>query len=105
MLARTTTTTFLMPFPIGNTRRELPAASYVVEADEELLHTLSLLAHRRVATILRAPRLRGSSDLLDAVSIGAAELETALREMCAVSTNTKPKNRSMEGMSDEHAYA
>ncbi len=78
MLARTTTTTFLMPFPIGNTRRELPAASYVVEADEELLHTLSLLAHRRVATILRAPRLRGSSDLLDAVSIGAAELETAL---------------------------
>jgi hypothetical protein len=54
---RSETVTFSRPFVLAGLDGVQPAGSYAVEADEELLPTLSLTAYRRLATWFRLPAL------------------------------------------------
>ena len=56
MLTRTSekTWTFKRPFRLEGVDRELPAGSYRVATDEELIEGLSFPAYRRIATMIFA---------------------------------------------------
>ena len=62
MIVRTTskTVTFMHPFSLTGTDEVQPAGTYTVETDEELLQPSSLLAYRRIATLLRLERTTGT---------------------------------------------
>ncbi|MEJ6396109.1 hypothetical protein V8J82_22835 [Gymnodinialimonas sp. 2305UL16-5] len=62
MLTRSTRSmvTFSNDFTIGNSQRELPAGTYEILVEEELIQGLSFEAYRRIATYLMA-RWRGSN--------------------------------------------
>jgi hypothetical protein len=72
------TIVFARPFRLTAIDRLLPAGTYIVETDEELLQTLSFPAYRRVATWLRLPAPPGSAALDQVLNIDPAELELAL---------------------------
>jgi hypothetical protein len=72
------TVVFARPFALSAMDRMLPAGSYIVETDEELLQALSFPAYRRVATWLRVPARANSGTLDQVVNIDPAELELAL---------------------------
>jgi hypothetical protein len=57
MLTRTheQTWTFDRPFRLKDVDRELPAGSYRVTTDEELIEGLSFPVYRRVATMIFVP--------------------------------------------------
>ena len=80
MLSRTSTrtVTFQMPFSIAAANHELPAGTYLVETDEELIQELSFPAYRRVAMFLRIPLGRGQSGREHSVPVEPDELEAAL---------------------------
>ncbi len=50
-----TTVTFARPFFLGDSKHELPAGTYDVETDEELLLGLSFPAYRRTEIRLHVP--------------------------------------------------
>ena len=52
---RRKTVTFKMPFSIEEIGRSLPAGSYEVITDEELVEGLSFPVYRRVATMMLVP--------------------------------------------------
>jgi len=59
------TWTFSRPFVLKGVGRELPAGSYRVATDEELIEGLSFPVYRRVATMIFAPgRNRASLEML-----------------------------------------
>ena len=67
MLTRTRdrTWTFSKPFTLKGVDRLLPAGSYRVSTDEELIEGLSFPVYRRVATMIFAPgRNRASLEML-----------------------------------------
>lgn len=77
MLTRTRekTWTFSKPFMLKGVDRELPAGSYRVTTDEELIEGLSFPVYRRVATMIFAPgRNRASLEML---SIDPDDLQAA----------------------------
>lgn len=76
MIARTRdrTWTFAAPFTLKGVDRELPAGSYRVATDEELIESLSFPVYRRVATTIFAPGKGGSLEML---SIDPADLQAA----------------------------
>ncbi len=49
------TVTFRRPFSLKGVAGELPAGTYAVETDEELIEQLSFTAYQRVATSIRVP--------------------------------------------------
>jgi hypothetical protein len=77
MLTRTSEKiwTFSKPFMLKGVDRELPAGSYRVATDEELIEGLSFPAYRRVATMVFVPGPNGSS--VEMVTIDPAELQAA----------------------------
>ena len=67
--------TFGKPFTIKGVDRLLPAGSYRVSTDEELIEGLSFPVYRRVATMIFAPgRNRASLEIL---SIDPEDLQAA----------------------------
>ena len=75
MLTRTRekTWTFSKPFTLKGVDRELPAGSYRVATDEELIEGLSFPVYRRVATMIFAPgRNAASLEMLSDRSGGLA---------------------------------
>ena len=80
MLTRTRekTWTFSKPFTLKGIDRELPAGSYRVATDEELIEGLSFPVYRRVATMIFIPaqRQRGAIEM---VTIDPADLQIALK--------------------------
>jgi hypothetical protein len=77
MLTRTRekTCTFGNPFKLKGIDRELPAGSYRVTTDEELIEGLSFLVYRRVSTMIFVPgRYSGSLEML---AIEPADLKAA----------------------------
>ena len=77
MLTRTheKTWTFSKPFMLKGVDRELPAGSYRVATDEELIEGLSFPVYRRIATMIFAPgRNRASLEML---SIDPDDLQAA----------------------------
>lgn len=80
MTARTTgkTVTFRHPFTLSGVDDVQPAGNYVVETEEEQLDT-SVLAYRRLATLIRLPGTPGTAEVGRVVDIDPQELETVLK--------------------------
>ena len=76
MLTRTRdrTWTFSKPFVLKGVDHPLPAGSYRVSTDEELIEGLSFPVYRRVATMIFVP---GRNSTLEMLSIDPAELRDA----------------------------
>jgi hypothetical protein len=72
------TVVFTRPFRLDALEAPLPAGSYVVETEEELIQDLSFPAYRRTGTWLRLPPAAGSGALDRVVNIDPAELDAAL---------------------------
>jgi hypothetical protein len=77
MLTRTRekTWTFSKPFVLKGVGRELPAGSYRVATDEELIEGLSFPVYRRVATRIFAPGTNRAS--LEMLSVDPNDLQAA----------------------------
>ena len=67
--------TFKHPFRIRGIDRFLPAGSYEVITDEEMIEGLSFAAFRRVATMIRIPAETGRA--VEMISIGSVDLSDA----------------------------
>ena len=81
MNARTSTSavTFLHPFMLSGVGSVLPAGTYTIETEEELVQDMSFPAYRRVATSIFLPWGAGSATvLMQIASIDPVELQVAL---------------------------
>jgi hypothetical protein len=77
MRTREKTWTFGKPFMLRGVDRELPAGSYRVTTDEELIEGLSFPVYRRVATMIFVPA-QARRGAIEMVKIDPAELHAAL---------------------------
>ncbi|MDQ4062202.1 MAG: hypothetical protein M3145_14055 [Pseudomonadota bacterium] len=77
------TVTFARPFSLGGIDGVLPAGSYTVDTDEELIEGLSFLSYRRISTVIFLPSLSRRSSFVEAVDIDPADLEAAQRKDAA----------------------
>jgi hypothetical protein len=68
------TVTFARPFLLKGIDRELPAGSYRVMTDEELVEQLSFPVYRRVSTMIFVPAQASSVEM---VSIDPLDLQAA----------------------------
>jgi hypothetical protein len=75
--SRRETVTFKHPFLIRGIDRLLPAGSYEVLTDEEMIEGLSFAAFRRVATMISIPAETGRA--IEMISIGSVDLSDAQR--------------------------
>jgi hypothetical protein len=74
---RTSTVTFARPFFLHKINRELPAGSYPLETDEEVLEGVSTATYRRVEIRLFVPRIEGLSEA-EMWVLGPQDLDTVL---------------------------
>lgn len=76
MTTRTTsrTVTFRHRFMLDGFERELPAGTYLVQTEEELMDTVLSVAWRRVSTVIRLRTGSGTQD----ISIDPEQLTAAL---------------------------
>ena len=79
MTSRTTvkSVAFPRPFTLRGAEEELPAGTYDVETDEELIEELSFAVYRRTAMWIHLPQRRGGNSSLVA-RIDQDELDEAL---------------------------
>jgi hypothetical protein len=70
--SRRETVSFRHPFRIRGVDRVLPAGSYQVITDEEMIEGLSFAAFRRVATMIEVPAETGRA--IELISIGSVDL-------------------------------
>jgi hypothetical protein len=79
MIARSLSKTvvFNRPFLLKGVDRTLPAGSYRVVTDEELIDGISFPAYRRVATMIFVPAAIGASSV-EMVTIDPLDLQAAL---------------------------
>jgi hypothetical protein len=75
--SRRETIIFKHPFRIRGIDRPLPAGSYEVVTDEEMIEGLSFAAYRRVATMIKVPAEGGRA--IEMISIGSVDLSDAQR--------------------------
>jgi hypothetical protein len=80
MIARSLSKTvvFNRPFLLKGVDRTLPAGSYRVVTDEELIEGISFPAYRRVATMIFVPALTHGTSSIEMVTIDPLDLEAAL---------------------------
>jgi hypothetical protein len=71
------TVIFKHPFQIRGIDRVLPAGSYEVITDEEMIEGLSFAAFRRIATLIKIPAETGRA--FEMISIGSVDLADAQR--------------------------
>ncbi|MEH2511251.1 hypothetical protein V1291_002605 [Nitrobacteraceae bacterium AZCC 1564] len=67
--------TFKHPARIKGVDRIIPAGSYEIVTDEEMIEGISYPVYRRVATLILLPSERGSS--MEMISIGSIDLSDA----------------------------
>jgi hypothetical protein len=72
--------TFPKPFSLRSVEPLLPAGTYKIATDEELIDGLSFLAYRRVATWIHLPALEMKSGCSEMVLIQPDEIEFARAE-------------------------
>lgn len=70
--------TFINPFALEGVGRILPAGSYEVMTDEELIEGLSFPVYRRVATMLLAPTKSSQAPSVEMLTIDPLDLTAAL---------------------------
>jgi hypothetical protein len=73
---RDETVIFSKPFLLKGVDRTLPAGSYRVVTDQELIEGVSFPAYRRVATMIFVPGAQGRS--IEMVTIDPIDLRAAL---------------------------
>ena len=76
MTVRDETVIFSKPFLLKGVDRTLPAGSYRVVTDQELIEGVSFPAYRRVATMIFVPGAQGRS--IEMVTIDPIDLRAAL---------------------------
>lgn len=69
--------TFVRPFNFKSLRRELPAGSYSIESDEELLEGVASLIYRRTEVRIFVPMIAGLSEA-EMWTISPGEFDAAL---------------------------
>ena len=67
---------FAQPFLLHATDSLLPAGTYNVDIDEELIDGLSFLAYRRTATWIHLPSITTKSGISEMILVQPSELET-----------------------------
>ncbi|MDH3601427.1 MAG: hypothetical protein OEU26_17585 [Candidatus Tectomicrobia bacterium] len=72
------TVTFRRPFTLKGVNVELPAGAYTVETDEEPLEGISILAYRRISTVLYVPGKPGDRVLERMLTIDPKALDAAM---------------------------
>ena len=77
--SRRETVTFKHPFRIRGIDRLLPAGSYAVITDEEMIEGLSFAAFRRVATMIEVFAEASAGRTMERISIGSVDLSDAQR--------------------------
>ena len=80
MTIRTTskTVTLIAPFFLSGLDKLVPAGSYTVETDEELLEGLSFPAYRRLSTLIHLHAKFANGEVVETVVIDPKELDAAL---------------------------
>ena len=73
------TVTFRRPFVLGGFDEVLPAGTYNVETDEELLEGMSFPAYRRISTLIHLRAKPGHAGRTETVTIDPNELDAALK--------------------------
>jgi hypothetical protein len=71
--------TFKHPFAIRGIDRLLPAGSYEVITDEEMIEGLSFASFRRIATMMMVPAAASRGSTMEMISIGSVDLSDAQR--------------------------
>jgi hypothetical protein len=69
---------FNRPFLLKGIDRTLPAGSYRVVTDEELIEGISFPVYRRVATMIFVPAPTHGTSSIEMVTIDPLDLQTAL---------------------------
>jgi hypothetical protein len=102
MTSRTTTSTvtFAHPFRIPGYEDELPAGSYEVIADEDLLEGLSFEAYRRTGTFLLVDGQLGHRGQTEMRPINLNDLEAALARDPAQSAKCNPSDTALSVQED-----
>lgn len=77
--SRRETVVFRHPFRIKGVDRQLPAGSYEVVIDEEMIEGLSFASYRRVATMIIVPGPPPYRSSMEMISIGSVDLADARR--------------------------
>jgi hypothetical protein len=77
--SRRETVTFKHPFKLKNLDRLIPAGSYEVVTDEEMIEGLSFASYRRTATMIIVPAAPPHATAMQMISIGSLELADAQR--------------------------
>lgn len=92
MLTRTTrtTVTFGHPFVLGDAEERLPAGTYDVETEEELLEGLSFHAYRRVLTVVHLPADPGQPGIRRSLTVRPEDLDIALALDAGASPAPRP---------------
>ena len=73
------TVTFTRPFALAGFDEVLPAGTYTVETDEELLEGLSFSAYRRSSTLLHLPSGSGRAGVVRTLTIDPDDLDAAVK--------------------------
>jgi hypothetical protein len=85
------TVTFRRPFTLAGFGKEMPAGSYKVETEEELIEGISFPVYRRVATLIH---LHAHAGMRQTLNIDPNDLDKALDREKAVAE--KPETESAE---------
>lgn len=93
-----TTVTFRKPFALAGLGEVLPAGTFSVEIDEELIEGVPYLAYRRLSTLLRPQS--GQGHPTRATSVDPDELEAALARdkvtAMAATSATPPRQEEID---------
>lgn len=84
MRSRREIVVFQFPFLIKSIGRILPAGSYEVLTDEELIEGLSFPSYRRVGTTMMVPSVKPNPPSLEMMSIRSIELADAQRNDASI---------------------
>lgn len=76
--------TFKHPFRMKGIDRLLPAGTYEVVTDEEMIEGLSFASYRRVATMIMVPCAPPHANAMEMISIGSVDLADAQRNDASV---------------------
>ena len=98
LTTRTTskTVTFIAPFFLSGLDKVVPAGSYTVETDEELLEGVSFPAYRRISTLIHLHAQFANGEVVETVVIDPKELDAALaRDAELAETKQRPDRRSV----------
>ena len=102
MLTRATRSmvTFSNDFMIGNSQRELPAGTYELLVEEELLQSLSFEAYRRTATYLMIQGRGSNAGQTTLHMTTKEELEQAIACDRALSETTNDSEAALSPLED-----